>query len=85
MWEKQRSKINKKTEVRKSVMTDMRRLVTLYLGMQKAEEELGELPAKEGNVSDLFKRTNFPHLEISISNYTSSESSEPNSVKAGLK
>ncbi|KAJ8027169.1 hypothetical protein HOLleu_32230 [Holothuria leucospilota] len=85
LWEKQRSKINKKTEVRKSVMTDMRRLAALYLGMQKAEEELGELPAKEGNVSDLFKRTNFPHLEISISNYTSSEISEPNSVKAGLK
>ena len=54
-WYKLRSRKDKKTEVRRTIMTDMRRLATLYIHMKKSEEILGKLPESEGNISDLFR------------------------------
>nr|XP_054753532.1 uncharacterized protein LOC129259256 [Lytechinus pictus] len=85
LWSKQKRKVDKKTEVRKSVMRDMRRLASLYKIMQQTESKLGELPAKEGNVSDLMKRANFRHLEEAIEEYTTRDVQTGTDVKAGLK
>lgn len=85
LWSKQKRKVDKKTEVRKSVMRDMRRLATLYKIMQQTQSKLGKLASKEGNVSDLMKRANFRHLEEAIEEYTSQDVETGTDVKAGLK
>ncbi|PIK36317.1 hypothetical protein BSL78_26845 [Apostichopus japonicus] len=85
LWEKQKRKMDKKTEVRRSVMTDMRRLSALYLEMKTTEKVLGEFPCKNGDAGDIFKRNNFRHLEEAISSLTTSESSSGSDLKAGLK
>ena len=85
LWYKQKRKADKKTEVRRSVMTDMRRLASLYLHMVDKEQTLGALPIKEGNLSDLYRRNNFRHLEEALDVYTSLENSESSQIKAGLK
>ncbi len=86
-WNKEKRKVDKRTEVRKSVMTDMRRIASVYSNMRKAEETLGEMPDKTGNLSDLFRRNNFRHLEEAVERYTTVESSEVSGtgIKAGLK
>ncbi|XP_033114799.1 uncharacterized protein LOC117115204 isoform X2 [Anneissia japonica] len=81
LWSKQKRKVDKAVEVRKSVMADMRRLASLHIAFRKTEESLGELPVKTGNVSDLLQRTNFRHLEEAVNDYTKSELG----IKAGLK
>ena len=83
LWSKQKRKVDKHTEVRKSAMADMWRLATLYIEMRKAEETLGELPVRKGDVSDLFHRQIFRHLEEAVDKYTTKESDQQ--VKAGLK
>ncbi|XP_030844967.1 uncharacterized protein LOC115925389 [Strongylocentrotus purpuratus] len=85
MFNKQRRKVDKKSEVKKSVMADMRRLANLHSKMNMAEQAIGSLPDKSGNICDLFKRKNFRHLEEAIDAYTKVESSEGVGVKAGLK
>ncbi|XP_033101539.1 uncharacterized protein LOC117104801 [Anneissia japonica] len=85
LWYKIKTKQDKKMEVRRSVMTDMRRLACLYLEMLKHEETLGQIPSKEGNVADMFKRKNFNHLEAAIDTYTRNNTSDIQTVKAGLK
>lgn len=86
-WNKLKRKTDKKTEVRRTVMADMRRLASLYSEMKGTEKTIGrELPEKEGNVSDIFKRANFRHLEEAIERYTTKDASDGTSaVKAGLK
>ena len=86
LWYKQKRKVDKKVEVRKSVMTDMRRMANLYLHMLDQEEQLGPFKKKEGNISDLFVRGNFHHLEQAMDVYTSrGDSGEGDDVKSGLK
>ena len=90
MWRKEKKKQNKKAEVRKAVMSDMRRLSNLYIEVLKTEEFLGVLPSKEGDASDLFKRNNFQHLEEAIEVYTSKQAASSSSasesrIKPGLK
>ncbi|XP_072042710.1 LOW QUALITY PROTEIN: uncharacterized protein [Amphiura filiformis] len=88
LWNKQKRKVDKKNEVRKSIMSDMRRLASLYSNMKKAEETMGQLPVKDGNISDMFKRNNFRHFEEAVDMYTKvdiSEGIEEVGVKAGLK
>nr|XP_054761399.1 uncharacterized protein LOC129267799 [Lytechinus pictus] len=86
LWLKQNKKPDKKTEVRKSVMTDMRRLARLYLTLISVQDNIGPLLVKAGNVSDLMQRSNFQHLEVAVQQYTERrEEGEGLGVKAGLK
>ncbi|XP_041473734.1 AF4/FMR2 family member 1-like [Lytechinus variegatus] len=90
LWDKEKKKKNKRAEVRKSVMSDMRRLANLYIHMKDTEATLGKLRSEDGNVGDLFKRSNFRYLEEALDNYTKVEvnthsSSDNNAIKPGLK
>lgn len=81
-WNRLQGKEDKKKEVRTTVMTDMRRLAAIYSEMKNAEKSIGrEMPEEEGNISDIFKRSNFRHLEESIERCTT----DGTNVKAGLK
>ena len=84
LWNKHKRKEDKRTEVRKSVMADMRRLASLYSKMKKVQDTLGEMPVKDGNISDMYKRNNFRHLEEAIDVYTS-RTVAGTGIKAGLK
>lgn len=83
LWEKERKIMDKKDEVRKSVMTDMRRLGNLYIEFQKTERTHGQLPIKKGDVSDIFQRENWLHLEQAVESYTTQEDGK--TMKASLK
>ncbi|XP_071500912.1 uncharacterized protein [Diadema antillarum] len=86
LWNKQKKKMDKRAGVRKSVMTDMRRLAGLYLALKDTQEKLGPLPVHAQNVSDLMQRSNFRHLEEAIEKFTErEESTEGGGIKAGLK
>lgn len=61
LWSKQ-TKMDKRAGVRKSVMTDMRRLAGLYLALKDTQGNLGALPVYAQNVSGLMQRSNFRHL-----------------------
>ena len=86
---KEKRKQSQQAEVRKSVMSDMRRLANLYLHMKASEETLGKLPTDDGNIGDIFKRNNFRHLEEALNTCTTVEDSDSTkdgrSLKAGLK
>ncbi|XP_041456679.1 uncharacterized protein LOC121408987 isoform X1 [Lytechinus variegatus] len=82
LWEKKRKKINK-DDNRKSVMTDMRRLGRLYLAFRKTEDTLGELPIKRGDISDVFQRENWVHLEQAVESCTIKEDGK--TIKVALK
>ena len=84
LWQKTKRKVDKRAEVRKSVMSDMRRLACLYTELETAESELGILPCKQGNITDLFARSNFSHLEKAIETYTT-DPNNTSSIKSGLK
>ena len=81
MYHRVKSRENKKDEVRRNIMTDMRRLVAIHREMERTEKTMGNLPTKQGNISDIFRRSNFNHLLQAISNYTTSDTQ----LKAGLK
>src|SRR6218665_3285790 len=81
MFEKLAGKTDKEAEVKRSVMSDMRRLAYLYLAFRKICENSGQ---KVSSSSDMISRTNFPYLEDAIKQYTGSSLLE-NSLKAGLK
>lgn len=76
----------KKNEVRKGVMTSMRRLSALYLLFLKQQEELGVVKQREGNVADMFIRANFTHLEQAVIEYTTKGfGNSTDDLKHGLK
>ena len=82
LWTRYKGRQDKKGEVRKSVMTSVRRIAGLYVAFKSAEKVLGPLPKKEGAVIDLFNRSNFRHLEEAVEEYTKKEEG---GIKAGLK
>ena len=84
LWQKTKRKLDKRAEVRTSVMSDMRRLACYYTELETAESELGILPCKQGNITDLFARSNFSHLEKAIETYTT-DPNNTSSIKSGLK
>ena len=48
LWSKEKRKVDKKGEVKKGVMRDMRRIGTVYKEMQNSEEKLGHLELERG-------------------------------------
>nr|XP_054772046.1 uncharacterized protein LOC129280011 [Lytechinus pictus] len=82
LWSKKR-KVDRKAEVRRGVMRDMRRIGTFYQEMLNSEEKLGPLKVKKGDVSDIFHCRNFKHLEEAVETMTLKE--DQSGIKAGLK
>jgi hypothetical protein len=80
MFEKLTGKTDKKAEVRRSVMSDMRRLAYLFLAFKNTCESA---EVQVSSSSDMLNRKNFPYLEDAISQYTCS--SVGDGLKAGLK
>ncbi|PIK49503.1 hypothetical protein BSL78_13608 [Apostichopus japonicus] len=86
LWQQNKLKADKKTEVRKSVMTSMRRLSSLYLLFLKQREELGPIQQIDKNAADMFLRSNFNHLESAIAVYsTKGDRDSTDDLKHGLK
>ena len=77
LYAKLKKKPEKKMEVRKSVMSDMRRLGNLYTHFADHNPAQISNPPSAG---DMLHRKNFPALESAIQSYTGEED-----VKAGLK
>ena len=78
LWQKNEKKPDKRNEVRKSVMLDMRRLATLYTHFNN---QPGAANKNEGTAADMFQRIHFPALEDAIRTYTNTGEH----LKAGLK
>jgi len=78
LYDKMKRKLDKVTEVRKSVRTDMRRLGHLYQEF-KSQPDIREV---NRNAFDLLDRTNFNQLCDAINNYTTDEDEK---IKSGLK
>lgn len=86
LYMKNKLKADKKNEVRKSVMSSMRRLAALYLAFNDSEEELGPINREEATVADMFKRCNFSHLEKAVVSYTRKGGAQGmDDLKHGLK
>ncbi|PIK55384.1 hypothetical protein BSL78_07700 [Apostichopus japonicus] len=82
LWDASRNKEDiKKTEVRKCVMSDMRRLASLYRCFKEQHEIHGTGPLERGTARDMFQSGNFYCLTEAISSY----SGEGNELKPGLK
>ena len=80
LYDKLRGKQDKKTEVRRSVMSDMRRLATLYTHFKEQMTFAGN---NETQFVDMYKRSNFDQLEAAIRQHTAGD--DESQVKAGLK
>ena len=78
LYDKIKRKLDKETEVRKSVCTDMRRLAHL----DNKWKVLPDIVSVNGNSVDLFNRVNYFHLCDVISNHTTTKGDK---VKSGLK
>nr|XP_054772048.1 uncharacterized protein LOC129280013 [Lytechinus pictus] len=83
LWSKEKRKVDRKAEVRRGVMRDMRRIGTFYQEMLNSEEKLGPLKVKKGDVSDIFHCRNFKQLEEAVETMTLKE--DQSGIKAGLK
>ena len=77
-FHKEKRKVGKAIEVRKSVRTDMRRIANMYVIF--CQQEGTEL--EHGNALDMFNRSNFSNLCQSIEQYTTTADCQ---IKAGLK
>ena len=84
LWSKLKNKADKASEVRKSVMSNMRRLATLYIIFKQEllSEDHGDLGVTEGNISDMFQRRYFTVLETAIEKMSEDGNHD---IKAGLK
>ena len=71
---------SKKTEVKRSVMSDMRRIGTLFTHFQMEVNRTSE--ESTVHVKDMISRDNFAALETAIQNASLSEDSQ---IKSGLK
>ncbi|XP_033110648.1 uncharacterized protein LOC117111761 [Anneissia japonica] len=87
LYTKMKRKQDKHVEVQKSVMSDMRKVATLYLEFKNLKDEY-ELTADAG---EMLVRKNFNYLHEAVDKVTSCTDKEdmkgrPNSqIKAGLK
>ena len=80
LFKKQNKKKDKKHDVRRVVMTDMRKLAGLYTTFKQVETVSKIF--KNDDASDMFERKNFNILETAIEKYTKYEDG---TVKPGLK
>lgn len=80
LWQKEKTKVDKKDEVRKGVMQDMRNLATLYRYYQ--DETAGMSEETDGGAKDMFDIDNWQHLREAIVKMTVKDDSQ---VKYGLK
>ena len=79
LFAKLQKKPDKKTEVKRSIMADMRKLGNLYLEFsQQNPQTLGSAATS----LDMLERRNFPTLEKAITTYTTRDDTD---LKAGLK
>ena len=81
LWDGHNKKLDKKSEVKRSVRTDMRRLAGLYICFRD-EQKIDNAIVTVGNASDMFQRRNFKILETSIKKFTTGEQGL---IKPGLK
>ncbi|KAJ8018484.1 hypothetical protein HOLleu_43501 [Holothuria leucospilota] len=84
LWDKGRNKEDKKLEVRKSVMSDMRRLGSLYQCFKEQHVIHGTSSLKIGTARDMFQRGNFDCLSEAISAYTEDGCELKSGLKIGL-
>jgi len=88
LYTKLKAKKDKKSEVRKSVMGDMRRLGSLFVKYKEVSQRNSTRPGSHNQVQntsfvDIFARQNFPLLEQAVMEYTSK--SNDSGMKSGLK
>lgn len=76
LWQKDSTKVDKRDEVRKSVMNDMRMLAHLFLQFKICQPDAEDASA-------LFKRSNWTSFSDAVINYTSKDDS--GGIKHGLK
>ena len=76
------NKKDKVTEVKKSVMSDMRRLASLFV-VYKDQEAVSATNRENLTVEEMFKRENFGVLSEAIQDYTTQ--AESLEIKCGLK
>ena len=82
VWMKERSKQDKKSQVRKGVMAQMRQLASLYAAFLKQHEVDGNGVLQNGNAEDMVDRRHFQVLSEAIRVYTSKQDG---GLKHGLK
>ena len=80
LFTKMKKKPDKKVEVRKTVMSDMRKIGNLYQHFKQNKPPKCSVPPTAG---DMLYRVNFHCLELAIRDYTGDE--EADELKAGLK
>jgi len=81
LYYKMKAKQDKKTEVKRSVMNDMRRLASLFIKFR--EEVKREAPDTSVEVKDMLCRDHFPSLETAVIQVTTSQ--DGTEIKSGLK
>ena len=82
LWQKDRTKVDKHDEVRKSVMSDMRNLAKLYLQFKLCLSE----DQNSTDAADMFSRENWKALQEAITNVTRRDAaSSETQIKYGLK
>ena len=83
-YDKMRQKPDKKVEVRRSVMSDMRRAAHLYVEFRKQCAQLNP-PVTVQSSADMFKRSSIKELEMAIEEYTkSAEGGMKSALKSAL-
>jgi len=80
LYDKLHAKQDKKMELKRSVMSDMRRLSTLFSHFQRKMQATGTHIV---DFVDMYDRRNFLQLEAAIRHYTASDNES--NMKAGLK
>ena len=92
LYTKVKARVDKKTEVRRSVMSDMRRLAALYVHFQNVIEREHMSPASirstdcmqpQATVKDMFNRRNYEALAEACRTYTSRNDGD-STEKSGL-
>ena len=78
LFAKLQKKPDKKTEVKRSIMADMRKLGNLYLEFSQQNPQTLGSPASS---LDMLQRKNFPTLQKAIATYTTHDDTD---LKAGL-
>lgn len=87
IYMKVRARVDKKLEVRRSVMADMRRLAHMFccfrtIANSKCSSRFSE--NVDVSVLEMFKRENFDILELAFANYTEMKDGEHCTEKSGL-
>lgn len=81
LWHKEKLKCDKRNEVKRYVMSSMRRLATLYIIFEESGSDSDPISRCENSAADMFLRSNWNHFENAVRTY--SEDGEV--LKYGLK